>query len=77
MAMTNAPPFGVWVMMAGLWGRICEAGEGAAETLVPEDMERLQLNGVQADDGHDPLPDGSDSAAGAYAVLTAICDQNL
>ena len=73
----GAPPFGVWVMMADLFGRIQDAGEGTAEKIEPEAMDRLKLNNVTADDVHDPLPDGADSAAGAYAVLAAIADQNL
>lgn len=73
----TAPPFGVWVMMSDLWGRVLDAGEDAAERLDPENMDRMLVNGVQADDGHDPLPDGSDWAAGAVAVLSAIQDRNL
>ena len=73
----SAPPIGVWVMLADLWGRIEDAGERAAEQITPEDMDRRALNNVAADDGGDPLPDGADSAAGALAVLSAILDRNL
>lgn len=73
----TAPPFGVWVMLADLWVRIQDAGESAAEKIDPENMDRRQVNNVTADDGHDPLPDGADAAAGAVAVLTAIADRNL
>lgn len=74
---TGAPPFGVWVMVADLWAQILDAGESAAEKIDPENMDRGILNGVCADDPHDPLPRGADVAAGAVAVLSSISDRNL
>lgn len=73
----GAPPIGVWIMMADLWGRIEDAGESAAEIIDPESMDRQQLNGVQTDEGSDPLPEGSDTAAGALAIMSAILNRNL
>lgn len=73
----SSPPFGVWVMLADLFARIEDAAASAAERIAPEEMDRQMLNVVQADDGAHPLPDGSDSAAGAMSILIAIGDQNL
>lgn len=73
----GSPPFGVWVMLADRFKSILDAGEMAADSIDPESMDRLQLNHVTADDGLDPMPDSATHAAGAVAVLTAICNRNL
>lgn len=72
----NAPPLGVWGMLADLLGRLEEAADDVSTYLEPDIMDRRAMNNVQADDGPDPLPGGGADAAGAMALLIAIRDSN-
>lgn len=70
----SAPPIGVWRAISDLFRRIEGAADHAATLLEPDMMDRAALNGVTADHGADPLPNGADMAAGAMSVLLAIQD---
>lgn len=67
----NPVPSGVWIMVADLWGRIEDSADFAAQVLDLND--HATMHSLQADSGEDPLPGGAASAAGAMAVLFALC----
>lgn len=61
--------------LAGLFARIEEVADNAADMLEPGLIAPENLNGIQVDDGADPLPDGSDDIAGALALFFALADR--
>lgn len=71
----NAPPEGVWVMLADLFEQIQDAADGAAGQMAVDGIDPRSWGNIQADIAGDPLPSGSDSIAGAMALLMAIKDQ--
>ena len=70
----SAPPLGVWTQLSGLYRQIEDAADFASVRLEVDLMDRRSLNGIEADNGADPLPGGAPSTAGAMAILLAIKD---
>lgn len=70
----NRPPEGVWRRLADLFEQIQDAADSAANHMAVDGIDPRSWSNIQADLAGDPLPAGSDSIAGAMALLMAIND---
>ena len=68
----NAPPPGVWDMLADLYRRIEDAADHASAKIEIGDVHPRQWGHIQSDDGADPFPGAGADVAGAMALLIAI-----
>ena len=68
-------PIGVWALLAALYERIQDAADFASDRMAIGGIDPRAYGQIEADTGDDPLPEGSDSVAGAMALLMAVTDQ--
>lgn len=71
----NAPPEGVWKLLASLFNQIQDAADGAADAMALDGIDPRAWNNIEADIQGDELPTpGALKAAGAAALLMAVSD---
>lgn len=68
-------PEGVWDMLSGLYARIENAANFAADHMAENGIDPRAYQNIDADQGDDPLPEGASKIAGAMALLMALHDK--